>query len=61
MWETEYRASQMNYRRPRLAYFGELIEAQRNPGEGLNSQKLDLWHTDADQLGIMLMLATAMV
>ncbi|KAH8429244.1 Zn(II)2Cys6 transcription factor domain-containing protein [Aspergillus melleus] len=61
VWEAEYRASQMNYRRPRLAYFGELIEAQRNPGDGSNSQKLDLWHTDADQLGIMLMLATAMV
>ncbi|KAF7590323.1 hypothetical protein BBP40_002973 [Aspergillus hancockii] len=61
MWDSEYRASQVRYCRPRLAYFGELIEAQRNPGDAMMAQKLDTWHAGADQLGFMLMLATAMV
>lgn len=60
-WETAYRASQIDYTRPRLAYFGELIEAQKTSGDGLNARKLDLWHMTSDQLGIMLMLATALV
>ncbi|KAK9244232.1 hypothetical protein V1506DRAFT_542101 [Lipomyces tetrasporus] len=61
VWETEYRASQMQYRRPRLTYFGELIEAQQNSDDEVMRQKLDAWHMGADQLGLMLMLATAMV
>ncbi|KAJ5246265.1 hypothetical protein N7468_001248 [Penicillium chermesinum] len=60
-WEAEYSATQTTIRGRQLTYFGDLMEAQKANSDPSMIQKMDSWNAEADTLGFMLTLATAMV
>ncbi|EXJ87026.1 hypothetical protein A1O3_03983 [Capronia epimyces CBS 606.96] len=60
-WKAEYDCTYTTPELPRLRTFGELVEAQKPTNYTQFMHKLDLWNADADSLGMMLTLATAIM
>ncbi|CEO60516.1 hypothetical protein PMG11_05141 [Penicillium brasilianum] len=60
-WEAEYSATQTTIPGRQLTYFGDLMDAQKANSDPSMIQKMDSWNAEADTLGFMLTLATAMV
>lgn len=60
-WEAEYSATQTTIPVRQLTYFGDLMEAQKAGSDPTMVHKIDSWNAEADTVGFMLTLATAMV
>lgn len=60
LWRQEYEAG-ISTQKTNMTVFGELIEAEQRAGEKSNTQKLDIWHSGVDSLGILLTLVTSTV
>ncbi|KAJ5174778.1 uncharacterized protein N7482_000655 [Penicillium canariense] len=60
-WEAEYSETQTTIPGRQLTYFGDLMEAQKANGDPSMIHKMDSWNAEADTMGFMLTLATAMV
>lgn len=60
-WEADYSATQTTIPGRQLTYFGDLMEAQKANSDPSMIHKMDFWNAEADTMGFMLTLATAMV
>ncbi|KAJ5548537.1 hypothetical protein N7513_005771 [Penicillium frequentans] len=60
-WEAEYSATQTTIPGRQLTYFGDLMEAQKASSDPSMIHKIDFWNAEADTVGFMLTLATAMI